>query len=78
MFSAFWIMVSNSRMQAPVGYEPKNGIFVPADWAAIIFSPLVRVRFPHMLIAAYLTGTFASPRPGPGTSYETISVTSRT
>jgi cytochrome d ubiquinol oxidase subunit I len=57
-FSAFWIMVNNSWMQAPVGYQIQNGAFVPTDWAAIIFSPVVWVRFPHMLIAAYLTGAF--------------------
>jgi cytochrome bd ubiquinol oxidase subunit I len=57
-FSAFWIMVNNSWMQAPVGYAIENGIFVPTDWRAIVFSPVVWVRFPHMLIAAYLTGAF--------------------
>jgi cytochrome d ubiquinol oxidase subunit I len=57
-FSAFWIMVNNSWMQAPVGYTVVNGAFVPCDWAAIIFSPVAWVRFPHMLLAAYLTGAF--------------------
>ena len=57
-FSAFWIMVNNSWMQAPVGFEIHDGVFVPTDWHAIIFSPVVWVRFPHMLIAAYLTGAF--------------------
>ena len=57
-FSAFWIMVNNSWMQAPVGYALENGVFVPTDWKAIIFSPVVWVRFPHMLVAAYLTGAF--------------------
>ena len=57
-FSAFWIMVNNSWMQAPVGYAIDNGVFLPTDWAAIIFSPVVWVRFPHMLAAAYLTGAF--------------------
>jgi cytochrome bd ubiquinol oxidase subunit I len=56
--SAFWIMVNNSWMQVPTGYVVENGIFVPSDWAAIIFSPVVWVRFPHMLIASYLTGAF--------------------
>jgi cytochrome bd ubiquinol oxidase subunit I len=56
--SAFWIMVNNSWMQVPVGYVVENGQFVPNDWAAIIFSPVVWVRFPHMLLAAYLTGAF--------------------
>ena len=56
--SAFWIMVNNSWMQVPVGYAVENGAFVPTDWAAIIFSPVVWVRFPHMLLAAYVTGAF--------------------
>jgi cytochrome d ubiquinol oxidase subunit I len=55
-FSAFWIMVNNSWMQVPVGYAMVNGQFVPDDWAAIIFSPVVWVRFPHMLPASFLTG----------------------
>ena len=56
--SAFWIMVNNSWMQVPVGYVIENGVFVPNDWVKIIFSPFVWVRFPHMLLASYLTGTF--------------------
>ncbi|MFK4724664.1 cytochrome d ubiquinol oxidase subunit I [Bradyrhizobium niftali] len=56
--SAFWIMVNNSWMQAPVGYAFENGAYVPTDWLKIIFSPVVWVRFPHMLFAAYLTGAF--------------------
>jgi cytochrome d ubiquinol oxidase subunit I len=57
-FSAFWIMVNNSWMQVPVGYMMENGAFAPNDWATIIFSPVVWVRFPHMLLAAYVTGAF--------------------
>ncbi|MGY3356340.1 cytochrome d ubiquinol oxidase subunit I [Bradyrhizobium sp. GM0.4] len=56
--SAFWIMVNNSWMQVPMGYTVENGTFVPVDWFKIIFSPVVWVRFPHMLLAAYLTGAF--------------------
>ena len=56
--SAFWIMVNNSWMQAPVGYAIENGMFVPTDWTKINLSPVVWVRFPHMLLAAYLTGAF--------------------
>jgi cytochrome bd ubiquinol oxidase subunit I len=55
-FSAFWIMVNNSWMQAPVGYALENGVYAPNDWFQIIFSPVVWVRFPHMLLASYLTG----------------------
>jgi len=56
--SAFWIMVNNSWMQVPVGDAMENGAFVPTDWFKIIFSPVVWVRFPHMLLASYLTGAF--------------------
>jgi len=56
--SAFWIMVNNSWMQAPVGYTTIAGVFVPVDWTEIIFNPVVWVRFPHMLLASYLTGAF--------------------
>ncbi|MFM0270968.1 cytochrome ubiquinol oxidase subunit I [Paraburkholderia aspalathi] len=56
--SAFWIMVNNSWMQYPVGYTIQNGVYVPDNWAKIIFSPVVWVRFPHMLLAAYVTGAF--------------------
>jgi cytochrome bd ubiquinol oxidase subunit I len=45
-------------MQVPVGYVAENGEFVPTDWFKIIFSPVVWVRFPHMLLASYLSGAF--------------------
>src|SRR6195256_3881712 len=57
-FSAFWIMVNNSWMQVPVGYVVENGAYVPDDWTKIIFNSVVWVRFPHMLLGAYLTGAF--------------------
>jgi cytochrome bd ubiquinol oxidase subunit I len=56
--SAFWILVNNSWMQVPVGYVVQNGRFVPDDWAKIILSPVLWVRFPHMLLASYLVGAF--------------------
>jgi cytochrome d ubiquinol oxidase subunit I len=62
--SAFWIMANNSWMQVPVGYVMENGVAVPTDWAAIIFSPVLWVRFPHMLLAAYLTGAFCAAAAG--------------
>src|SRR3979490_1821004 len=55
-FSAFWILANNSWMQVPVGYVVENGTFVPDDWFKILFSPVLWVRFPHMLLAAYITG----------------------
>jgi cytochrome bd ubiquinol oxidase subunit I len=56
--SAFWIMANNSWMQVPVGYTMENGLAVPTDWIKIIFNPVLWVRFPHMLLAAYVTGAF--------------------
>src|SRR6201993_1744882 len=57
-FSAFWIMVNNSWMQVPTGYVMENGVFVPEDWGQILFNGVLWVRFPHMLLASYLTGAF--------------------
>jgi cytochrome bd ubiquinol oxidase subunit I len=56
--SAFWIMVNNSWMQVPTGFVQANGAFVPNDWPQILFNSVVWVRFPHMLLASYLTGAF--------------------
>lgn len=57
--SSFWILVNNSWMQWPTGFETTaDGIFVPTDWTAIIFSGVVWVRFPHMILAAYVTTAF--------------------
>ena len=56
--SAYWIMANNSWMQVPVGYVEEHGAFVPNDWTKILFSPVLWVRFPHMLLASYLTGAF--------------------
>jgi cytochrome bd ubiquinol oxidase subunit I len=62
--SAFWIMINNSWMQAPVGYAVRDGVFVPVDWAAIIFSPVAWVRFPHMLLASFVTGATCAAATG--------------
>ena len=57
--SAFWILVNNTWMQVPVGYAmAADGVFVPTDWNAIIFNSVVWVRFPHMILAAYVTTAF--------------------
>jgi cytochrome bd ubiquinol oxidase subunit I len=43
--SAFWILVNNSWMQAPVGYVAQNGRFIPDDWAKILLSPVLCAGF---------------------------------
>ncbi len=57
--SSFWILVNNSWMQHPVGFTMRpDGLFVPTDWFEILFNSVVWVRFPHMLLAAYVTTSF--------------------
>lgn len=56
--SAFWIMANNSWMQAPVGFRLVNGTYVPMSWSAILLNQVLWVRFPHMLMGAFLTGAF--------------------
>ncbi|MBV9202619.1 MAG: cytochrome ubiquinol oxidase subunit I, partial [Alphaproteobacteria bacterium] len=55
MFSSFWILCNNSWMQVPLGHTVVDGKIVPEDWWAITTGPIVRVRWPHMLFAAFLT-----------------------
>ncbi|MBV8398776.1 MAG: cytochrome ubiquinol oxidase subunit I, partial [Acetobacteraceae bacterium] len=55
LFSSFSIMANNSWMQVPVGHQVVDGKVVPSDWGAIIAGPVFLVRWPHMLLAAFLT-----------------------
>ena len=55
MFSSFWILANNSWMQVPVGHAVIDGKIVPSDWWAITPGPIILVRWPHMLLAAFLT-----------------------
>ncbi len=55
MFSSFWILANNSWMQVPVGHEIIDGKIVPKDWMQIVLGPVQLVRWPHMLLAAFLT-----------------------
>jgi cytochrome d ubiquinol oxidase subunit I len=56
--SAFWILVLNSWMQTPVGFELRDGVVHATDWFAIIFNPSFPYRFTHMLMASALTVCF--------------------
>ncbi len=59
LLSAFWILVVNSWMQTPQGYTiDADGRFLPADWLAIMFNPSFFYRFPHMVLASYLSVAF--------------------
>ncbi|EIW89046.1 quinol oxidase subunit I [Alishewanella agri BL06] len=56
--SAFWILVLNSWMQTPAGFEMRDGVAHATDWLAIIFNPSFPYRFTHMLLASALTVCF--------------------
>ncbi len=58
LFSTFWILVTNSWMQTPGGYELVDGIFYPTSWMEIIFSASFPYRFMHTVTAFYVTTGF--------------------
>ncbi|NDJ36803.1 MAG: cytochrome ubiquinol oxidase subunit I [Chloroflexi bacterium] len=56
--SAYWILVANSWMQQPVGYEIVNGRAQMTDFVAILTNPNVLVQWPHVIFASILTAAF--------------------
>jgi len=58
MLSAFWILVLNSWMHTPAGFEMRDGVAHATDWMAIIFNPSMPYRLVHVLIASGLTVGF--------------------
>lgn len=54
--SAFWILVANSFMQAPVGYVVEDGRMIMNNFGALIGNPNVWVQFPHTVLGGYVTG----------------------
>jgi cytochrome d ubiquinol oxidase subunit I len=56
--SAFWILVLNSWMHTPQGFEMRDGVAHATDWAAIVFNPSLPYRLSHMLVASGLTVAF--------------------
>jgi cytochrome bd ubiquinol oxidase subunit I len=61
--SAFWILVLNSWMQTPAGFEMRpnaSGQMVAhvTDWWAVIFNPSMPYKFSHMMMACFVTVAF--------------------
>jgi cytochrome d ubiquinol oxidase subunit I len=61
--SAFWIIVLNSWMHTPQGFEMRPNaagemVAHVTDWMAVVFNPSMPYRFTHMLIASFLTCAF--------------------
>ena len=58
LFSAFWILATNSWMQTPAGYQVIDGRFYPEDWLEIIFNPSFPYRLTHTVVGFYVTTGF--------------------
>jgi len=61
--SAFWILVLNSWMQTPAGFEMRANeagrlVAHATDWWAILFNPSFPYRFAHMMTACFVTVAF--------------------
>lgn len=56
--SAFWILVLNSWMHTPAGYEVIDGVVHVTSWKDVIFNPSLPYRFAHTLLASGLTASF--------------------
>ncbi len=56
--SAFWIIVLNSWMHTPQGFELRDGVVHATNWAQIVFNPSMPYRLVHMLLASGLTVAF--------------------
>lgn len=56
--SAFWILVANSFMQAPVGYVLRNGRAEMTDFLALLANPHLWYQFPHTVLSGFSTAAF--------------------
>ncbi|MCM2973623.1 cytochrome ubiquinol oxidase subunit I [Larsenimonas suaedae] len=58
LISATWILMSNSWMQTPAGFEMVDGRFEPVSWLEIMFNPSFPYRLLHMVLAAFISVSF--------------------
>ena len=56
--SAFWILVLNSWMHTPAGFEMRDGMAFVTSWAEVIFNPSMPYRISHTLLSSGLTVAF--------------------
>ncbi len=54
--SAFWVMVANSWLQNPVGYELRDGVAHLTDFSALLGNPTFTMAIWHVIFAALTTG----------------------
>jgi cytochrome d ubiquinol oxidase subunit I len=60
--SGFWIIIANSWMHTPAGYEKvmvdgKLTRLMLTDFSAAVFNPSTVIRFIHVTLAGWITGT---------------------
>jgi cytochrome bd ubiquinol oxidase subunit I len=58
LLSTSWILVANSWMQTPAGYNTVNGQFQPRDWLSVIFNPSMPHRLLHMVFAVLIAASW--------------------
>ncbi|NLF49800.1 MAG: cytochrome ubiquinol oxidase subunit I [Leptolinea sp.] len=56
--SALWILIANSFMQHPVGFEMQGSRAVMTDFVALFSNPYVWHQFPHTVLGGFSTGAF--------------------
>lgn len=56
-FSGLWIIIANSWMHTPAGFAIEGGRAVLTDFWAALFNPSAPVRFVHVVIGSWITGT---------------------
>ncbi len=58
IISALWILIANSFMQQPVGYNLQDGRAVMTDFWALLGNPNVWLQFPHVIFSGFTTAAF--------------------
>src|SRR5881409_317726 len=58
IFSSVWIVVANSWMHTPAGYEVAGGRAVITDFWVMVFNPSSADPLAHVLLGAFLQGAF--------------------
>ena len=60
LLSALWILIANSWMQTPAGYEIENGKAVLTSFWAAALNPSIGPRYFHTIAATLVTGCFVT------------------
>jgi len=58
IFSAVWIIIANSWQQTPTGFRIEDGRAVITDFWAVVFNPSAMIRLAHVLLGAFILGSF--------------------